>query len=465
MAFLDDDIFLTTRTAKRLYHGIAADQPVVDYHNHLSAREIAEDRRFHNLAELWLESDHYKWRLMRGAGVAETHCTGNAPAREKFLAYAHALSDAPGNPLYHWSHLELKRGFGIDLPLCPKHAGTIWEETSRQLDAHPMTAGYWLNVFRVRVVCTTDDPVDDLHAHQTIARSGSEVSVFPTFRPDALARTADLATWRAYLERLEQLTGSPLTTWDDLCAAVARRHADFHAQGCRSSDHGLDLRETNAPPTSPETLFRRLMDGSTLTPDEQAQWEQAIVTFVAGLNAQRGWVLQLHLGAHRNPRLRTATMPGPDTGFDLIGETPTLRPLIDLFNRLDERDELPKTVLYNIHPRDSLPFAVLAGSFGGPATVQGGPAWWHLDHLDGMTEQLRITAATGALGKFIGMTTDSRGFLSFSRHDMFRRILCEMLGREIELGLYPNDPEAQVRIIAGICGLNARTFFQWPTTR
>ncbi|HMP72734.1 MAG TPA: glucuronate isomerase [Kiritimatiellia bacterium] len=461
MAWLDDDIFLTSRTSKRLYHSIAAALPIIDFHNHLSAEQIAENAPFRDLHQLWLEHDHYKWRLIRGAGYSEDLCTGNASPREKFQAWVTALADAPANPLFHWSHLELKRGFGIDLPLLPKHAETIWRQTQEQCAAQTLTPRHWLQTFRVHLAATTNDPLDPLHSHRSLATDLTTPRILPTFRPDLFAQTSDPTVWRHHLERLEQAAKTSIHTLDDFQAALANRHAYFHQHGCRSSDHGLDHPIIPPDTFSPSSTFRDLMNGQPLDPLHATSWARWIVEITAAENIQRDWVMQLHLGARRNPRRITAAHP--DTGFDLPGPPLSLDALLHLFNTLEARDHLPRAILYNMRPEDAYTLATLAGTFGGPARIQWGPAWWFLDHAQGITDHLRILAATSAIGRFVGMTTDSRSFLSFSRHELFRRLLCEELGSQIERGLLPNDPELHVRLIAAICGQNAQDFFHFPT--
>ncbi len=460
--FLSDDFLLSTETAQRLYHQLAAPQPILDFHCHLSPKDIAENRRFANLFEIWLEGDHYKWRAMRANGVNERYCTGDATPYEKFLAWARTVPYTPRNPLYHWTHLELQRYFGISELLDENSAPSIWERANAALEN--LTAHEILKRFRVEALCTTDDPVDDLRFHRQIAKSNLPTRVFPAFRPDralAIGRP-EFAGW---LTKLEAVAKVNIRNFNSFLDALRKRHDYFHSLGCRLSDHGLDY--CYASPCSERTaarLFLKARQRKPISKEEHDQFASFLMLFFAQLDAKKGWTKQLHLGALRNVNTAAREQIGADTGFDSIGDWPQLGPLAAYLDRLERENALPRMILYNLNPADTFAIATLIGSFqsGEPGKLQYGSAWWFLDQKDGITAQLDALSNTGLLSRFVGMVTDSRSFMSYPRHEYFRRVLCNIIGRDVEHGELPNDDALIARLITGICYENAQLYFRLP---
>ncbi len=462
-SFIHDDFLLQTPTARRLYHEHAAPQPIIDYHCHLSPKEIAENRRFKNLYEIWLEGDHYKWRAMRTNGVHESLCTGNAAPFEKYMAWAETVPKTLRNPLYHWSHLELKRLFGIDELLNPYTALAIWEETERQLAAPAFSATGILNTFRVEIVGTTDDPADDLCHHQAIATQGLKTRVVPTFRPDKALNVHQPAAWNAWVDRLAQVAETSIHALDDLLGALKKRHEDFHNLGGRMSDHGLErCFALFASEKEVANIFTRARAGQTITLEEREKFATFVMLEVGRWNAARGWTMQLHLGAKRNNNSRLFAELGPDTGFDSIGDFPQVETLSAFLDRLDQEKALPRTILYNLNPADNYAFATMLGNFQDGSVagkLQLGSGWWFLDQKEAMEWQLSALSHLGLLSRFIGMLTDSRSFMSYPRHEYFRRILCNLLGNDVEQGLLPNDATLIGSLVEDICYNNAHSYF------
>jgi glucuronate isomerase len=468
--FIHDDFLLKTEVARDLYHRFAKDLPIIDYHCHLSPELMATDHRFRSITEIWLQGDHYKWRAMRASGVPERLCSGDASDREKFDAWARTVPETLGNPLYHWTHMELRRPFGIQTPLSPATAREIYDSANERLKEDPFTAIGLLRQFRVAVVCTTDDPTDSLAAHAALAqRADPDTRVYPTWRPDRALMVEDVAAWSAWLGRLEEAAGVSVGTWDALLAALEARHAFFHERGCRSSDHGLQRLEPEPlTDAGAAALFARLRAAKALEPDEAHAFRSTLLHRLALLDHARGWVQQFHLGAMRNNNTRMRKRLGPDTGFDSIGDLEQGRPLGRFLDRLDETDQLAKTILYNLNPADNEVFATMVGNFQDgsvPGKMQWGPAWWFLDQLDGMEAQMRTLANMGLLSRFVGMTTDSRSFLSYSRHEYFRRLLCDILGAEVRRGRLPDDRDALGRLVADVSFFNARDYFGFALGR
>lgn len=474
MAFINDDFLLSTETSRRLYHDFAADQPIYDYHGHLPPEDLASNRVFTDLAAAWLEGDHYKWRAMRAAGVDERFCTGDAEPYEKFLAFAGVVPQTLRNPLYHWCHLELKRYFDIDLVLNVDTAREVWDEANRQLAAIPVSAIF--KKFKVKLVGTTDSPADDLRHHQAIAASNlyPHTAVVPSFRPDKAHDLSDAEAWSATVDAIGQAAGVSIRTFDDLLDALTKRHAAFHAQGCRVSDHGLArLPEHACSQKRARDIFDRARgeaptktqefeggDGSRAGDD--ARFTSFMMLFLGQLDHAAGWTHQLHLGALRNNNAWAFDNLGPDTGFDSIGDECQGPGLRRHLGTLVGRETLPKAILYNLNPANNELFATMAGNFQSaptPGKVQFGSGWWFLDQKDGMTRQLNALSNCGLLANFVGMTTDSRSFLSFTRHEYFRRVLCDLLGREIESGELPNDLSLVGGLVKNICFNNARRYF------
>lgn len=466
--FIHADFLLETRQARDLYHSFAEPLPIIDYHCHLSPADIADDRRFENLTRIWLEGDHYKWRAMRACGVDERFITGGASDWEKFEKWAETVPQTLRNPLYHWTHLELKRLFGIeDRLLGPETAGGIWEECSAKLATPGFTARGLLRRMNVEVVCTTDDPVDDLRYHQKI-RNEADVGfrVYPAFRPDKVLAAERPDFFRTYIGRLSEAADTDIKSFSGLLTALRKRHDFFHAQGGRLSDHGL---ETVFVEDYTEAAIRaaldKLMAGKSLDPRTVAQFKSAMLYEFAVMDWEKGWVQQFHLGALRNTNSRMMKAVGPDAGFDSIGDFEVGRPLALFLDRLDAEGKLAKTILYNLNPRDSDMVAAMAGNFqdgSAAGKMQYGPAWWFLDQLDGMTRQIETLSNMGLLSRFVGMTTDSRSFLSYPRHDYFRRLLCDILGRDMERGRLPEDMDLVGGMVKDICYFNAKRYFRFP---
>lgn len=463
--FLHDDFLLECDQAQRLFHEYAESLPIIDYHCHLSPRDIAEDRRFENLTQIWLAGDHYKWRAMRTAGVDERFITGAASDWEKFEKWAETVPKTLRNPLYHWTHLELRRPFGItDRLLEPRTARSVWDECNAQLSQPAFSTRGLLAQMNVEVVCTTDDPCDDLRFHQALrAEPPGRTRVFPAFRPDRAMATRDPAAFRAYALRLGEAASVNVDTYSGFLAALAARHDYFHHHGCRLSDHGLEtVFADEFTHAELEKTYGLLLSGQVLLPEQARQFESAVWYELALMNHGRGWVQQLHLGALRNNNTRMLRTLGPDTGFDSIGDFELARPLARCLDRLDRDGRLAKTILYNLNPRDNELMATMIGNFQDgttPGKLQYGAAWWFLDQLDGMTRQLDALSNMGLLSHFVGMLTDSRSFLSYPRHEYFRRLLCNILGGEMRRGLLPNDLALVGGLVANVCHHNAAAYF------
>jgi glucuronate isomerase len=466
MPFIHDDFLLQTPAARRLYHGYAENEPILDYHCHLPPKDIAENRRFANLFEIWLEGDHYKWRAMRANGVPETHVTGGAGPFDKFLAWARTVPATLRNPLYHWTHLELKRYFGVDELLNESNARKIWDLANERLASGALTAQSIPPRFRVQALCTTDDPADDLAWHRKIEQSGAATRVFPTFRPDKALNVHLPQPFNEWTNRLAALAGRELKTFESFLEALDERHEFFHKMGCRLSDHGLNTC-FSSPCTQGEAarIFAVARQGSAATLEEQARFAGYLMVFFGRLDARRGWTKQIHLGARRNNNSRMARAAGPDTGFDSIGDwlqTDALAAYLDL---LDRENALPKMVLYNLNPADNYAFATMAGNFQDgvtPGKIQFGSGWWFLDQKEAMEWQMNALSNCGLLSRFIGMLTDSRSFMSYPRHEYFRRVLCNLIGDDIEKGLLPADEALIGGMIRAICYQNARDFLGLP---
>ncbi len=467
-SFMHEDFLLENDRAKDLYHSFAASLPIIDYHCHLSPKDIAENRMFETMTDIWLAGDHYKWRAMRTCGVDERLITGNATPWEKFEAWAATVPKTLRNPLYHWTHLELWKPFGIaDRLLSPATARGIWEDCNALLATPGFTARGIQTRMNVEIVCTTDDPADTLEEHATMAAdTGFGVRVYPAFRPDKAMTVDDPAAFTAYLKRLAAAAGMEIRTYAGLREALARRHAFFHSKGCRVSDHGLEaVYAGEYTEKDVELAFARLLRAQRLSPVDELKFKSALLYDLAVMDSETGWVQQYHLGALRDNNSRLRRTLGPDTGFDSIGDWEHGKPLAKFLNRLDERNQLARTILYNINPRDNEVFAAMAGNFQDgsiPGKLQYGAAWWFLDQRDGMTRQLEALSSMGLLSQFVGMITDSRSFLSYPRHEYFRRLLCNILGDEITRGLLPDDRATVGGMVRDICYGNAKKYFNFP---
>lgn len=463
MAYLDEDFLLHSPTARRLFHEVARIQPIIDYHCHLSPKEIATDHRWADLSEIWLGGDHYKWRLMRANGVNEDLITGNATPREKFQAWAETVPQTLRNPMHHWTHLELRRYFGIDLTLSPRTADEIWERANATLAEGDFSARGLLDKFDVRVVGTTDDPADPLDDHTAIAASSLRTLVTPTFRPDKAFNVDRPDLLLPWLDRLEAVSDTTIIHLSDLLGALQKRHYNFHAVGGRLSDHGFD-RLPSLPCSDEEAavIFDKARGGRAATQEERERFAFYLMVFFGQLDAARGWTKQLHLGAFRNCNSRMLDRLGPDAGFDTIGDTAQGAALVRYLDTLATDNSLPKVVLYNLNPRDNYLFACLTGAFQDgtiPGKIQFGSGWWFLDQKNGMELQLDALSATGLLSRFVGMLTDSRSFLSFPRHEYFRRIFCNLIGSEADRGELPDDFEALSELVRAVCFGNAKRMF------
>lgn len=460
---MGEDFLLSSDTAVRLYEEYARDMPLFDYHCHLSPKEIAENKSYKNITELWLGGDHYKWRAMRSNGVPEAYITGNAPDKEKFLKWAETIPQCIGNPLYHWTHLELKRYFGIHKLLSSETAEEIWESCNAMLQDKAFSAQNLIKRSNVKAICTTDNPVDSLEYHLLLAQNKEfDVKVLPTFRPDPFFNI-EKEGFTEWVAKLEAVSGYAIHSLEDLKSALARRLDFFHQAGCRLSDHGLEpVVYQEASETEVGQIFQKVMNGLKPDQTEVNRYKTFILVFLGQQYALRGWVMQLHIGATRNNSLRMFKKIGPDTGFDAINDLPLSEALSGLLNRLDSTDELPKTILYCLNPSDNEVLGTLTGCFQGggiPGKIQFGSGWWHNDNKDGMERQMTALANLGLLPRFVGMLTDSRSFLSYTRHEYFRRILCNLLGAWVENGEAPSDMKLMGDIVRAICFNNAKDYF------
>ncbi|MFZ0561331.1 MAG: glucuronate isomerase [Terriglobales bacterium] len=466
MAFITEDFLLQSKAARRLYHDYAAQQPILDYHCHLSAKDIAENRQFRNLYEIWLEGDHYKWRAMRANGVSERYCTGDADPYDKYFAWAQTVPHTLRNPLYHWTYLELQRYFGIDSLLNEKTARKIWDSANERLADKDLSAHGILKKFRVETLCTTDDPVESLEHHERIAAHCSGIRVLPGFRPDGALRTEDPVAFNEWIDKLAAVCNLDVTRLAHLLQALAKRHDDFHRRGCRLSDHGLDFCYSE-PCTAREAeqIFDKVRSGNESTPLESAKFASFLMLYFGRLDTEKGWTKQLHLGAYRNANTRMLKTLGRDTGFDSIGDWPQAAPLSNYLDRLNGENSLPKMIVYNLNPSDGYVFATMIGNFQDGSLagkLQFGSAWWFLDQKEGIERQLNTLSNCGLLSRFVGMTTDSRSFMSFPRHEYFRRVLCNLLGNEVEAGQLPNNEEMIGAMVRNICYENAVKYFAFP---
>ncbi len=464
-SFLDDNFLLNNKTAEKLYHDFAKAMPIIDYHNHLPAEEMADDKKFDTITSIWLRGDHYKWRAMRANGVNEDWITGIKSDWAKFSAWAGTVPFTLRNPLYHWTHLELNRYFNITEILNERSAERIYEETNAKLQTPDFSARRLLEKMNVRVLCTTDDPVDDLGFHQQIKKDGWSIRVFPTFRPDKAMNADNPVSFNSYLALLEKAANIPIHTFEDYLCALKNRHDYFNENGCNISDHGLEeIYAEDYTPAEIIGIFSRIRSGSAITLTENRKFKSAMLIHFAEWDHERGWVQQYHLGALRNNNSRMSRQLGPDTGWDSIGDFPQATPLAKFLDRLDNKSQLAKTILYNLNPADNELFATMTGNFNDGSTagkIQWGSSWWFLDQKDGITKQLDTLSNIGLLSRFIGMLTDSRSFLSFPRHEYFRRVLCNLLGEEIENGEMPNDIGWIGTMVQDICFNNANNYFGW----
>ena len=461
---MNEEFLLSTPSASQLYHDYAENMPILDYHCHINPKEIWEDRRFDNITQVWLGGDHYKWRLMRSAGVDEKYITGDAPDREKFQKWAETLEMGIGNPLYHWSHLELKRFFGYDGILNGRTAEEVWNICNQKLQKETdMTVRGLILQSNVKLICTTDDPVDTLEYHELIAKDDSfPVQVLPAWRPDK-AMNLEAPIYADYIKTLSEVSGVCVDSFDALKKALAVRMDYFAERGCSVSDHALEyVMYAPASDDEIEAIFKKALGGGSITRAEEMQFKTAFMQFVAGEYTKRGWVMQLHYGCKRNNNTFMFEKLGPDTGYDCINNYAPSSEMADFLNSLISTDRLPKTILYSLNPNDNSSIGTILGCFqdsSAAAKIQQGSAWWFNDHKVGMTEQMTSLANLGYLAGFVGMLTDSRSFLSYTRHEYFRRVMCNLIGGWVENGEYPDDQVALEKIIKGICYNNAVKYF------
>ena len=465
-AFIHDDFLLGSKPARRLYHKFAADEPIFDYHCHISPKDIAENRQFKNLFEIWLEGDHYKWRALRSNGVAEKFVTGNATPQEKFNAWAKTVPHTLRNPLYHWTHLELKRYFGITDLLNEKTAAKIWKQANAKLATPAFTTHGLLKKMKVKVVCTTDDPADSLEHHRAFSKADHPTTLLPAFRPDKALTVNQPASFNKWVEQLAAAANTDVNGFSAFISSLEKRHEYFHSQGCRLSDHGLNRCFADfCSEKIAATIFDKARKGAEVSALEHSQFASFMMVFFGHLDAKRGWTKQLHLGALRNNNDRLLRQLGPDTGFDSIGDFPQAATLSAYLNRLDSENKLPKTIIYNLNPADNYVFATMIGNFQDgtiPGKIQYGSGWWFLDQKEGMEWQLNALSNLGLLSRFIGMITDSRSFMSYPRHEYFRRTLCNLIGRDIKNGLIPDDDSLVGPMIKNICYANAKNYMAFP---
>jgi glucuronate isomerase len=461
--FLDENFLLKNKTAEILYHEYAKNMPIIDYHCHLPQQQIAENKNFDNLTQVWLYGDHYKWRAMRTNGVEEKYCTGNASDYEKFQAWAKTVPYTLRNPLYHWTHLELQRYFDVHTILNESSAKKIYDDCSAKLKTPEFAVRNLLKKMNVAAVCTTDDPIDNLEYHLQLRKEGFEIPILPAFRPDNAMNVSDPVKFNAYIKKLEAVSDIAVSNFNDFLFALQSRHDFFASVGCKVSDHGLEeIYAEDFTGAEIETIFHKVHGGKMLDSVEQLKFKSAMLLHFAEWDWEKGWSQQFHLGALRNNNTRMTQTLGPDTGWDSIGDFAQGRGIAKFLDKLDSQDKLAKTILYNLNPADNELMATMIGNFNDGSVegkVQWGSSWWFLDQKDGMVKQMNALSNMGLLSKFVGMLTDSRSFLSYPRHEYFRRILCNLFGEEIENGEMPNDIKWTGKIIQDICYYNAKNYF------
>jgi len=465
--FLDKDFLLENETAQKLYHEHAAKMPIIDYHCHLNPEFIAKDRKFDNLGQIWLEGDHYKWRAMRTNGVDERFCTGKDTSdREKFDKWAETVPYTMRNPLYHWTHLELKTAFGVEKILKPETAGEIFDECTAKLRTPEYSARGLMKKFNVKVVCTTDDPIDSLEHHIALKNEGFEIKVLPTWRPDKAMAVEVPSEFRVYIDKLSQVSGVSISNFSDLLQALRVRHDFFAEVGCKLSDHGIEeFYADDYTQSEIDSIFNKVYGGTVLTKSEILQFKSAMMYEFAVMDWEKGWVQQFHYGAIRNNNTRLFKKLGPDTGFDSIGDCTVAKSMSKFLDRLDTDDKLAKTILYNLNPRDNDLITTMIGNFQDGSVagkIQFGSGWWFLDQKVGMEAQMNSLSVLGLLSRFVGMLTDSRSFLSYPRHEYFRRILCNLIGKDVESGQLPaSELDFLGKMVEDISYNNAKNFFKF----
>lgn len=462
--FITKNFLLLNKTAERLYHNYAKNLPIIDYHNHLSVKEIAENKKFDNITQIWLYGDHYKWRAMRTNGVDEKFITGEASDWDKFLAWAQTVPYTLKNPLYHWTHLELKNSFGISNKLLNgSTAKEIYKQCNKLLRTNNFSTRGLLKNFKVKFLCTTDDPLVSLKYHRKLKKDKFDVKVFPAFRPDKGMAVENLSQFSVWFNKLQEITNIQINSFQKYIEAIRLRHDFFHKNGCGISDHGIEVPYAeDYSQKEIENIFQKILSSKKLNIEEILKFKSAMMYEFGVMDHEKGWVQQLHIGALRNNNTRMFNRLGPDTGYDSIGDFNIANSLVKFLDKLDKSDKLAKTIIYNLNPKDNEVIATIIGSFQGgsvPGKLQFGSGWWFLDQKDGIEKQLTSLSNLGLLSRFLGMLTDSRSFLSFSRHEYFRRILCNMIGDDVEKGFLPDSDELLVPLIEGICYYNAEKYF------
>lgn len=462
--FINDNFLLENKFAEELYHNYSKNQPIIDYHNHLNPQFIAEDKIFDNITQVWINGDHYKWRAMRTLGINEQFVTGNGSDKDKFINWAKTVPYTMRNPLYHWTHLELARYFDIYDLLNEKSAEKIYIETTEKINSQAYSTQNLLKKVNAELVCTTEDPIDSLEFHQKLTKNPIGTKMSTAFRPDKAILISNDG-YNAYLDTLGDVSGVAIHTYSDLCSALRKRIEFFNQNGCKLSDHGLDqIYFENFTESEVASIFKKKRENRIITPEEALKFQSAILLFLSETYHEFGWVQQFHLGALRNNNARMHSILGPDTGWDSIGDYPQAQKLSGFLNALDSKDKLTKTIIYNLNPADNEVMATMIGNFNDGSVkgkVQFGSGWWFLDQKDGMTKQLNALSNMGLISCFVGMLTDSRSFLSFPRHEYFRRILCNLLGDEIKRGELPNDMEWIGKLVADISYNNAKDYFKF----
>ena len=468
--FISENFLLENKTAEYLYHNYAKHLPIIDYHCHLPVDEIATNKNFENLTKIWLNGDHYKWRAMRANGVSEKYITGEASDWEKFLAWAKTVPYTIRNPLYHWTHMELKSPFGInDRLLNEDTAKDIWEECNVLLNTKEFYAKELIKKFNVETICTTDDPTDSLEYHKQLKKDKYEINVFPAFRPDRGRMIENIGLFNLWFNKLQEVTDIHVMNFRTYIDALRNRHDYFHANGCRLSDHGLETAYAEDYSSEEiEKIFSKVLLNKELKQEEILKFNSAMLYEFGIMDYEKNWTQQFHIGALRNTNTRMYHVLGPDTGFDSIGDFETARPLAKFLNRLDSNNQLAKTIIYNLNPADNELIATMIGNFQNssvPGKIQFGSGWWFLDQKDGIERQLNVLSNMGLLSRFVGMLTDSRSFLSYPRHDYFRRVLCNVIGKDVESGLIPNSEDLIVPVVENICYFNAKNYFGFNETK
>jgi glucuronate isomerase len=468
MSFISENFLLRNKTAQQLYHDYAKDLPIIDYHNHLPPQEIAEDKNFANITQAWLYGDHYKWRAMRACGIDERYITGNGSDEEKFMKWAETVPATLRNPLYHWTHLELERYFNVKKTLNENSALKIYNKTSEKLQSPEYSVKNLLRQMNVKLLCTTDDPIDSLEFHKKIKDDSFEIQVLPAFRPDQAMNITDPEKFKLYVAKLQKASNVSIHNFDRFITALKKRHDFFASLGCKVSDHGLEeIYADDFTDNSVSIIFDKMMSGKGAEPKEERAFKSAMLYYFALWDHEKGWIQQYHLGALRNNNTRMLSELGPDTGWDSIGDFQQGRSLSKFLDKLDRENKLTKTIIYNLNPADNHMMAAMIGNFNDGSVagkIQWGSSWWFLDQKDGMTQQINTLSNIGLLSKFIGMLTDSRSFLSFPRHEYFRRILCNLFGEDIENGELPDDIELCGKMIQDICYNNNVNYFGWNVT-